>query len=52
MQVSPGSECTFAQDVMAINTAGKDCCTIGELGKRAVVTPDIEFNLNSVINLD
>lgn len=50
--VSPGSECTFAQDVMAINTAGKDCCAIGELGKRAVVTPDIEFNLNSVINLD
>jgi DNA-directed RNA polymerase III subunit RPC4 len=52
VQVSPGSECTFAQDVMAINTAGKDCCAIGELGKRAVVTPDIEFNLNSVINLD
>ncbi|KAF9685659.1 hypothetical protein SADUNF_Sadunf03G0077400 [Salix dunnii] len=50
--VSPGSECTFAQDVMAINTARKDCCAIGELGKRAVVTPDIEFNLNSVINLD
>ncbi|KAG5249153.1 DNA-directed RNA polymerase III [Salix suchowensis] len=50
--VSPGSECTFAQEVMAINTAGKDCCAIGELGKRAVVTPDIEFNLNSVINLD
>ncbi|CAK7355894.1 unnamed protein product [Dovyalis caffra] len=50
--VSPGSECTLAQDVMAINTAGKDCCAIGELGKRAVVTPDIDYNLNSVINLD
>ncbi|KAJ4838930.1 hypothetical protein Tsubulata_003665 [Turnera subulata] len=49
--VSPGSDCIFAQDVMAINTAAKHCCGIGELGKRAVVTPDLDSLLNSVIDL-
>lgn len=41
----------FAQDVMAINTAAKHCCTIGELEKRAVVTPDVDSLLDSVVNL-
>uniref|UniRef100_A0A2P2JCM0 DNA binding protein n=2 Tax=Rhizophora mucronata TaxID=61149 RepID=A0A2P2JCM0_RHIMU len=49
--VSSGSDCIFAQDVMAINTAAKHCCTIGELGKRAVVAPDVDSLLNSVIDL-
>lgn len=51
MQVSPGSDCIFAQDVAAVNTTEKHCCVIGELGKRVVVTPDISSVLNSVIDL-
>ncbi|XP_050225565.1 uncharacterized protein LOC126675039 [Mercurialis annua] len=49
--VSPGSDCIFAQDVMAIDTTAKHCCTLGELAKRATVTPDVDSLLNSVINL-
>lgn len=40
--VSPGSDCIFAQDVAAINLSEKQCCVLGELGKRAVVTPDVD----------
>lgn len=46
--VSPGVECSFAQDVVAINTAEKQCCQLGELGKRAVVTPDVDFLLDNL----
>ncbi|KAM3344801.1 DNA-directed RNA polymerase III subunit RPC4 isoform X2 [Capsicum galapagoense] len=49
--VSPGVECSFAQDVVAINTAEKQCCQLGELGKRAVVTPDVDFLLDKMIKL-
>ncbi|KAL8149296.1 hypothetical protein AgCh_006342 [Apium graveolens] len=38
--VSAGSSCLFAQDVAAINTVDKECCFLGEIGKRAIVTPD------------
>lgn len=38
--VSAGSSCIFAQDVAAINTVDKECCFLGEIGKRAIVTPD------------
>lgn len=41
-QVSPGSKCEFAQDVVAMNTAQKDCCVLGELSKKVVVTPDLD----------
>ncbi|PHU18146.1 hypothetical protein BC332_13841 [Capsicum chinense] len=51
LQVSPGVECSFAQDVVAINTAEKQCCQLGELGKRAVVTPDVDFLLDKMIKL-
>ncbi|GAV89032.1 RNA_pol_Rpc4 domain-containing protein [Cephalotus follicularis] len=50
--VSPGSNCVFAQDVVAINTVDKHCCALGELSNRAVVTPDVDSLLNSVVNLD
>lgn len=50
--VSPGSDCIFAQDVVAINTVEKHCCSLGEVEKRIVLTPDVESILNSVINLD
>lgn len=49
LQVSPGVECSFSQDVVAINTAEKQCCQLGELGKRAVVTPDVDFLLNNLM---
>lgn len=40
--VSGGLDCVFAQDVAAINTEQKQCCVVGEIGKRAVVTPDFD----------
>ncbi|KZV29690.1 hypothetical protein F511_21674 [Dorcoceras hygrometricum] len=49
--VSPGSECTFAQNVVAINTSERNCCEVGALTKRAVVSPDIDSLLDNVINL-
>ncbi|KAK4431666.1 DNA-directed RNA polymerase III subunit RPC4 [Sesamum alatum] len=49
--VSPGSDCTFAQSVMAIDTTNRDCCDLGALNKRAVVTPDIDFLVDNVIDL-
>ncbi|XP_027110528.1 uncharacterized protein [Coffea arabica] len=49
--VSPGSNCAFAQDIVAINTSDKHCCNLGEVSKRAVVTPDIDHLLTPVIYL-
>lgn len=46
--VSPGSDCTFAQHVAAMNTTKKYFCDLGELDKRAVVTPDIDSLLESM----
>lgn len=40
VQVSADSSCIFAQDVAPINTVDKECCFLGEIGKRAIVTPD------------
>ncbi|KAL6899862.1 hypothetical protein ACP4OV_006520 [Aristida adscensionis] len=44
--VSAGSNCSFTQEVAAIDTREKHCCSIGELGKRAIVTPDIDSLLD------
>ncbi|EXC57358.1 DNA-directed RNA polymerase III subunit RPC4 [Morus notabilis] len=49
--VSAGSNCIFAEDVVTINTAEKQCCVLGALRKRAVVNPDINCLVNSVIDL-
>lgn len=49
--VSPGADCSFFQDVVAFNIKEKECCSIGNLDKRAVVTPDVDYILNSVIDL-
>ncbi|KAJ0969325.1 hypothetical protein J5N97_022202 [Dioscorea zingiberensis] len=40
--VSPGSDCVFAQDVAAISTEMMQCCIIGELGPRAIVMPNVD----------
>ncbi|KAI8007956.1 DNA-directed RNA polymerase III subunit RPC4 [Camellia lanceoleosa] len=49
--VSPGLSCACAQDAVAINTVDKDCCVVGELSKRAVLTPDIDSLLDNLIDL-
>ncbi|RDY08512.1 DNA-directed RNA polymerase III subunit RPC4, partial [Mucuna pruriens] len=49
--VSPGMTCTFAQDVVAINTAQKHCCAIGEISKHVVITPDIDAILDNLSDL-
>lgn len=51
MQVSAGLKCMFAQDVVAINAKGKHCCNLGELNKRAVVTPDVDSMLDAINDL-
>lgn len=51
VQVTPGLNCVFAQDVVAVNTAEKQCCVVGELDKRAVLTPDVDSVLNSMADL-
>jgi DNA-directed RNA polymerase III subunit RPC4 len=52
VQVSVGSNCMFVQEVAAMNTREKHCCTLGEISKRAVVTPDIDYLLGSVDKMD
>lgn len=50
--VSAGSDCMFVQEVAAINTRENHCCTLGEVSKRAVVTPDIDYLLGSVDKME
>ncbi|KAK9705536.1 hypothetical protein RND81_07G064400 [Saponaria officinalis] len=49
--VSPGSDCGFAQDVVAVNVDKKHCCVVGELSKHAIVTPDVDSILDSLPDL-
>ncbi|KAI4335232.1 hypothetical protein L6164_013898 [Bauhinia variegata] len=49
--VSSGLNCVFAQDVVAVNTAEKHCCVVGELGRHATVTPDTDAILESISNI-
>ncbi|GJN30688.1 hypothetical protein PR202_gb19016 [Eleusine coracana subsp. coracana] len=39
---------TLYNEVAAMNIREKHCCTLGEVSKRAVVTPDIDYLLGSV----
>uniref|UniRef100_A0ACD5Y8E6 Uncharacterized protein n=1 Tax=Avena sativa TaxID=4498 RepID=A0ACD5Y8E6_AVESA len=50
--VSPGSSCMFVQEVAAINTRGKQCCTLGEISKRVVLTPDVDYLLDSIDKME
>ncbi|XP_020101208.1 DNA-directed RNA polymerase III subunit RPC4-like [Ananas comosus] len=50
--VSPGANCVFAQDVAVVDTKEKQCCIVGELGKRVVVTPDINSLLGCSEDID
>ncbi|KAL8243072.1 hypothetical protein R6Q59_009365 [Mikania micrantha] len=49
--VSGGLDCGFAQDVVAIHTEEKGCYNIGELNKRAIITPDMDSILNHIKDL-
>ncbi|KAL7001712.1 hypothetical protein U1Q18_002860 [Sarracenia purpurea var. burkii] len=46
--VSPGVKFESNQDVVAINTVDNNCCNLGKLTKRAVVTPDIDSLLDDI----
>lgn len=50
--VSPGSDCIFAQDVAVVNTADKHFCSLGEVGKRGIITPDFDSFLNYIADAD
>ncbi|TYK10040.1 DNA-directed RNA polymerase III subunit RPC4 [Cucumis melo var. makuwa] len=50
-QVSSGMDCGFAQEVAAINMEGKHCCIVGELSKRAILTPDVDSMLRNIEDL-
>lgn len=47
MQVSPGPNTIFHNDVAAIDSKERNCCRIGSSAKFATVTPDVESLLNS-----
>lgn len=46
--VSPGMDCSFAQDVVAVNTEEKYCSNIGELANRVIITPDVDSILDFI----
>lgn len=48
VQVSGGLDCSFAQDLVVMNSEEKYCCNVGELNKRVVITPDIESVLDNM----
>ncbi|KQJ82389.1 DNA-directed RNA polymerase III subunit RPC4 [Brachypodium distachyon] len=50
--VSPGVNCKFVQDVAAINIRENHCCTLGEISKNAVVTPDVAHLQDSVNRME
>ncbi|KAJ4708794.1 putative DNA-directed RNA polymerase III subunit RPC4 [Melia azedarach] len=41
-EVTPGMNCVCSQDVVAINTTEKNYCVVGEIDKRATLTPDVD----------
>lgn len=49
--VSSGLDCVFAQDVVAVNRTEKHFCVVGELNKRAILTPDVDSVLESMSEL-
>ncbi|CAH9098022.1 unnamed protein product [Cuscuta europaea] len=50
--VSPGTQISCPQDVVAINTMDKSCSKVGDVETHAVVTPDVDLLLASVLGLD
>lgn len=44
-------ESVFAQDAVVVNTAKKECCTVGEISKQVTITPDIDAIIENVADL-
>ncbi|BAT91332.1 hypothetical protein VIGAN_06265200 [Vigna angularis var. angularis] len=40
--LSPGTKCGFAQDIVAVNFAQKHICNLGEISNKVVVVPDLD----------
>ncbi|XP_047176189.1 uncharacterized protein LOC124843477 isoform X2 [Vigna umbellata] len=40
--LSPGTKCGFAQDIVAVNFAQKQICNLGEISNKVVVVPDLD----------
>lgn len=51
MQVSPGLDCIFPENVVAVNASDRKFCILGDIENRAIVTPDHDSILDTVINL-
>lgn len=51
LQVSPGMDCVCAQDVVAINAEEKNYCNVAEIGKRAIITPDVDAIISTLAEL-
>nr|GEW49942.1 hypothetical protein [Tanacetum cinerariifolium] len=49
--VTGGLDCSFSQDVVAMNTEEKQCCNIGEVNKRAIIASDINSILENLKDL-
>nr|GEW87953.1 DNA-directed RNA polymerase III subunit RPC4 [Tanacetum cinerariifolium] len=49
--VTGGLDCSFSQDVVAMNTEEKHCCNIREANKRAIIAPDINSILENLKDL-
>ena len=48
MQVSPGMNSIFAQDVVAINRGEETCCVVAEIEKRVTLIPDVDAIISRV----
>ncbi|KAK4777266.1 hypothetical protein SAY87_017453 [Trapa incisa] len=49
--VSPGLDCIFPQNVVAVNAVDRKFCILGDIEKRAIVTPDIDSILDTAIDM-
>ncbi|XP_074269330.1 uncharacterized protein LOC141592524 [Silene latifolia] len=49
--VTPGSDCGFAQDAVVVNTQQKHWCVTGEISKHVILTPDVDSILDSFADL-
>ena len=47
-QVAAGSNLSFAQEAVAVDTREKLYSSLGEVGKVAIVTPDIDCLLDCI----
>lgn len=49
-EVFPGIDNIFAEEVVAVNVNEKRYCLLGEVSKHALVSPDLDFMLDNLMN--